>query len=1020
MLLLGVKCKSCVITEYLNPQQARSVSVTMKTGCMKKRALRGLAALSACFLLCLSLFLSLLPFSAGAEAGQKVVRVGWYESAFNQSDARGRRSGYAYEYQMKIAAYTGWRFEYVEGSWSDLLQMLINGELDIMSDVSYTEERAEHLLYPSVAMGSEEYYLFIGRDNRDISVSDYSTLNGKKVGVNKASIQADRFRDWAEAHGVEYELIELVCSEEESLRMLARGELDAYVTVDSFAAVYTTEETRPVPVCRVGSSDFFFAVPKSRPDLLLELESAMNRIQEENRYYNQQLFEKHLVTTGANAFLTVEEKAWLDSHGPIRIGYQDNYLAFCAKDPATGQLTGALKDYLAKAAVCVMNARIDFEPVAYDTAADAIAALQRGEVDCVFPANLSAGDGEALGLFLTPPLMRTDIFAVVRQSDRQLFSGRDHVVVAVNRGNPNYESCLYDNFPSWQVVVYPTTADCLKAVSDRVADCVLISSYRYNNIARECERMRLTTVDTGAEIDYSFAVPTGNPPLYSILSRVADLVPNAAVTTALTHYIAEDARSTFSDFLAENFPVVAIVCGALLLVFLFLMIRSMKAHRKAARLISATETDALTGLYNREFFLQYAGRMRHAHPDTAMDAAVINIDRFHSVNALNGRDFGDQVLRSLGSELKSVALECGGIAGRFDADRFDLFIRPPEDWRALYSRLQGRVEAISPSAGIRLRMGVMPWRRDLDAVQTFDKARVACSLARQDFNGHLVIFDEKMQEREDYEQRLLSDLHRALNSYEFEVYYQPQYDIRSDPPRFVSAEALVRWNHPELGMISPADFVPLFERHGKIGEVDRFVWSEAARQIARWRDVFGVTVPVSVNLSRVDVSDPALESALDSLLAYNGLGCCNLRLEVTESAYTTDASHVVRVVESLRRKGYVVEMDDFGTGYSSLNMLSAMPVDVLKMDRAFIRRLGEEEKDNSLVALILGIAKSLKIPVVAEGVETEGQLRILRELGCPLVQGFYFSKPLPADEFEKKVIRQMRNTGEKEDGACTP
>jgi len=209
-------------------------------------------------------------------------------------------------------------------------------------------------------------------------------------------------------------------------------------------------------------------------------------------------------------------------------------------------------------------------------------------------------------------------------------------------------------------------------------------------------------------------------------------------------------------------------------------------------------------------------------------------------------------------------------------------------------------------------------------------------------------------------------------------------------------------------MIPPNDFVPLFERHGKIGDVDRYVWSETAKQIARWRDVYGVTIPVSVNLSRVDVFDPALESALDRLLAYNGLDQGILKLEVTESAYTGNAEQVIKVVESLRSKGYVVEMDDFGSGYSSLNMLSAMPVDVLKMDRAFIRRIGDSEKDASLVALILGIAKSLKIPVVAEGVETKEQLELLRELGCPLVQGFYFSRPLPAAEFEDTVIRKMQ------------
>ena len=482
---------------------------------------------------------------------------------------------------------------------------------------------------------------------------------------------------------------------------------------------------------------------------------------------------------------------------------------------------------------------------------------------------------------------------------------------------------------------------------------------------------------------------------------------------SLSFYITEDAKPSFWDFLAEHTWVVLAVSGAILLVILGLMIRSIYAERKAARLISATETDQLTGLYNRDYFLQYAARMRREHPETPMDAAVLNIDRFHSVNALNGRGFGDLVLKTLAKELHAVAEESGGIAGRFGADRFDLYCPHREDYQELYDRLQGCLDALAPAAGIRLRMGVMPWQEGMEAVQMFDRARTACSMARDSYGEHLIVFDSKMQERENYEQRLLNDLNRALSSYEFEVYYQPQYDIQCDPPKLVSAEALVRWNHPELGLIPPNDFVPLFERHGKIGEVDRFVWSEAARQIARWRDLYGVTIPVSVNLSRVDVFDPALESALDRLMAYNGLGQGTLKLEVTESAYTGNADQVIKVVESLRRKGYVVEMDDFGSGYSSLNMLSAMPVDVLKMDRAFIRKIGEGEKDTHLIALILGLAKSLKVPVVAEGVETKDQLELLRKLGCPLVQGYYFSRPLPAAEFEKTVIRNMQSEEKK-------
>lgn len=187
--------------------------------------------------------------------------------------------------------------------------------------------------------------------------------------------------------------------------------------------------------------------------------------------------------------------------------------------------------------------------------------------------------------------------------------------------------------------------------------------------------------------------------------------------------------------------------------------------------------------------------------------------------------------------------------------------------------------------------------------------------------------------------------------------------------------------------------------------MDKFTWREAARQIARWRAQFGVVIPVSVNLSRVDVFDPMLENILDGILLENGLEHDALKLEVTESAYMEDADQLIRVVKNLRSKGYTVEMDDFGTGYSSLNMLSTIPIDVLKMDRAFIRNIDNDEKTIQLVEHILEIAKSMNVPVVAEGVETESQLQLLKSLGCALVQGFYFSRPLHPSDFEAKYLQ---------------
>lgn len=934
------------------------------------------------------------------EAGNKVVRVGWYDSSYNTVDKFGRRSGYAYEYQLKVAAYTGWSYEYVEGSWSNLLQMLIDGKIDLMSDVSYTDERAQKMLYPDYPMGSEDYYLFVAPGNTSVSSSNPSTLNGKRVGVNKDSIQERFYREWEQRNGVTAEVVELVATEDESLQMVADGKLDAYVTVDSFV-----NPERAMPVFNVGSSDFFFAVNKNRPDLLTDLNGALIEIHNENRYFNQQMFEQYIKTAGANAFLSSSELEWLSGYGTIRVGYQDNYLAFCATDKETGKLTGGLKDFLAYAEHSLENAKLSFEPKGYPTAEAALDAMKKGEVDCVFPASLGGYDGEKRGVVMTPPLMSSGIYAVVRQADMKNFTNREHVVVAVNQGNPNYDTFLIDHFPTWQAVYFNTTEECLEAVSNNMADCVLVSSYRYNNISRLCEKLHLTTFPTGVGLDSCFAVGKGNTELYSILAKVVSQVPDSTVNSSLSFYITEDAKRTFTDFLADNMAIVLAVVFIGILVITLLLLRSLRAEKVARELIAATETDVLTGLYNRDYFLQYANRMRRENPDASMDAIVLNVERFHSINALNGRDFGDQVLKTIGGNLRAVAKETGGIAGRFGADRFDVFCPHVEDYQGIYDRLQGKLDEMAPNASIRLRMGVLSGQTELEPVQMFDMARTACSMARGHFKEHLIVFDERVRERELYEQRLLNDLRRALDSYEFEVHYQPQFDIQVDPPQLVSAEALIRWRHPELGMIGPDDFVPLFERSGKIGEVDKYAWSMAARQVARWRVEYGRVIPVSVNLSRVDVFDPELEHTLDAIRKENNLDRDALKLEVTESAYVENEDQLVRIVDYLQKSGYTVEMDDFGTGYSSLNMLSVIPVDVLKMDRVFIQNIETDEKTMRLVALILGIAKSMNVPVVAEGVETESQLQLLRRMGCAMVQGYYFSRPLHPSDFEAKYLQ---------------
>ena len=424
-------------------------------------------------------------------------------------------------------------------------------------------------------------------------------------------------------------------------------------------------------------------------------------------------------------------------------------------------------------------------------------------------------------------------------------------------------------------------------------------------------------------------------------------------------------------------------------------------------LISAAERDKLTGLYNRGFFFEYAERIYRYHPELHMDALSLDIERFHSVNELNGREFGDHVLRTIGGEIMDFLSKTEGIASRIEADRFDIFCLHREDYHDVLGRLQKAVNAMSDRVNVRLRMGVKPWSEGVEPSLMFDRARVACNMVRGSYKTHLMVFDDDMRERELFQQRLLNDLRRAVEEHQFIVYFQPKYNIQCDPPRLSSAEALIRWRHPELGMISPGTFVPLFERNGLIHVVDNYVWEQTVRQIAAWRDRLGMTLPVSVNRSRTDIFDPALEKNLLHLVESNGLTPKELKLEVTESAYTDNADQLISVIENLRGYGFEIEMDDFGSGYSSLNMLSSLPIDVLKMDMRFIQNVREDVREFRLVELILDIARYLDVPVVAEGVETAEQLALLRKAGCELVQGYYFSKPVLPEEFEKLILKQL-------------
>ena len=423
-------------------------------------------------------------------------------------------------------------------------------------------------------------------------------------------------------------------------------------------------------------------------------------------------------------------------------------------------------------------------------------------------------------------------------------------------------------------------------------------------------------------------------------------------------------------------------------------------------IIRSTERDKVSGLYTRGYFFAYLKQML-PRLDTQADAIVLNIDRFHLINELFGREEGDRVLSYCGELISEMLSSTRGIACRSESDTFFIFCERQEDYEHTVEQMQEKLAEFARSRSLRLRAGVYSCEMGSDEPEAwFSRAKSACDRIRGQYGSLTTRYNNELYERTVFHERLIGDIQDAIDGRQFVVYFQPKYRIQGDRPVLSSAEALIRWIHPELGFISPGEFIPLFEQNGLIRRVDHYVWREAAAQIGRWRDRFGRIIPVSVNVSRVDIFDPELENKLCAILDEFKLSPDDMMLEITESAYADNGDRLIEVVNSLRDRGFKIEMDDFGSGYSSLNMLTEIPIDVLKLDMKFIRRMLIDDKSLRLVELVMDIAGYLEVPVVAEGVEEEKQLNTLRNMGCDLVQGYYFSPPLPAQRFEELIKKE--------------
>lgn len=412
--------------------------------------------------------------------------------------------------------------------------------------------------------------------------------------------------------------------------------------------------------------------------------------------------------------------------------------------------------------------------------------------------------------------------------------------------------------------------------------------------------------------------------------------------------------------------------------------------------------DELTGIYNKQAFYAKTKEMLLDNPDKNFDLLRINIERFKVLNDLFGESTGDKLLRYIGKFLKEINLPLC-VSGRLYADNFVVCYEAGKgDSRRMINTLQMVADSFAINNRTILSFGL--YRIDdktLPVSVMCDRANMALWKAKGNFKNPYCEYDEKMRQQVLKEQKIINAMEMAIQNKEFTLYIQPKYDIEKGI--IIGAEALVRWISQKNGFISPGDFIPVFENNGFVYEVDKFIWEESCRYLRKWLDEGREVHPISVNVSRIDLYDPKLVQHLVDLREKYQLPSQYLELEITESAYTEDPEQIITITRQLREAGFVILMDDFGTGYSSLNMLKDIQIDVLKLDMGFLKSSDHSAKGGNILTAILKMAESLKMQAIAEGVETKEQVEFLKSIGCKYVQGFYYSKPLPVDEFEKLI-----------------
>ena len=514
---------------------------------------------------------------------QRIIRVGSFEDTFDYVDKNGVRRGYGYELMQALAGYTGWKFEYVKCDWSNCFDKLENGEIDIMGDISYTGERAQKMLFSDDPMGEEKYILYADLSNMDSGISDFKSLDGKRVGVLLDTEPEIMLTEWENKNGIHTEHVN-VYNNDDVEKKLANHEIDAFVSLEE--SIWSEQGISSVAT--IGKSGIYFVINKDRSDIKTELDRAMRQLDQDSPFFKADLYKKYF-TLDYNQILTGEEKSWMKEHGAIRIGFLSTDPAIFFMDKETGQLTGTLAEYVSYAKDCLGNQTLEFILQEYDNYDELLQALQDREIDMIFYTGRNPYLAEEKGYALTNTVWTYSLMAV---TDEKNFDENEVYTVAVPKEKEALKQHIAFSYPQWKLADYDSLDDAADMVTNGKADCFLMGASQamiYDN-SQNFKSIPLTKT-----MEACFAVKTGEGILLSILNKTLKAMPSDMLTSALAIYDSTADKVTFSDFVKDNMLAFFVAVGLFVLSIISIILVLLQKARKAEAVakLAANDTQKL-------------------------------------------------------------------------------------------------------------------------------------------------------------------------------------------------------------------------------------------------------------------------------------------------------------------------------------------------------------------------------------------------------------------------------------------